>query len=90
MLLIGTVYNTGLAGFTMGSFLKPEEAWNIDTKIDDGKPATGNVLTYEYTGGAGATTCSDLAYSTTVSLSASVYRLDNTGLNCALIFKTGY
>ena len=25
--------------------LKPEEAWNIDTKLDDGKPATGSVYT---------------------------------------------
>lgn len=24
--------------------LKPEEAWNIDTKLDDGKPAQGNIL----------------------------------------------
>ncbi len=24
--------------------LKPEEAWNIDTKMDDGKPATGQVV----------------------------------------------
>lgn len=26
-----------------GGMLKPEEIWNIDTKIDDGKPASGKV-----------------------------------------------
>lgn len=26
------------------AILKPEEAWNIDTKIDDGKPARGSVI----------------------------------------------
>lgn len=27
-------------------FLKPEEAWNIDTKIDDGLPGRGNFLQF--------------------------------------------
>ena len=30
-------------GMPHNTFLKPEEAWNIDTKMDDGKPAQGNV-----------------------------------------------
>lgn len=27
--------------------IKPEEAWNIDTKVDDGKPATGKLMAGE-------------------------------------------
>ena len=29
---------------TWGSILTPEEAWNIDTKMDDGRPGRGSVL----------------------------------------------
>lgn len=43
----GTRLNVGTQtsdGFSNGPFLKPEEAWNIDTKIDDGRPGRGRVL----------------------------------------------
>ena len=30
--------------------LTPEEAWNIDTKLDDGKPGRGRILTYKGSG----------------------------------------
>lgn len=65
--------------------IKPEEAWNVDTKLDDGKPATGSILSLESQG----STCSDLATSSS-SLSASVYLLSGTSNTCALILKTGY
>ncbi len=71
--------------------LKPEEAWNIDTKMDDGRPATGTVASLERDAkaAAAATGCSyPVAAATT--LSASQYSLDVTGLNCALIINTGY
>jgi|OM-RGC.v1.022194235 hypothetical protein len=29
-----------------GSIISAEEMWNIDTKLDDGKPATGAVISY--------------------------------------------
>ena len=59
--------------------LKPEEAWNIDTKIDDGKPGTGKVIAIYWnnacgTGGSGP------------SDTASVYNLSNTSAQCALYF----
>lgn len=31
-------------GSYQGAVLRPEEAWNIDTKLDDGKPAQGRVV----------------------------------------------
>lgn len=36
--------------------LKPEKAWNIDTKIDDGKPGTGHLIGLGRTWGANACT----------------------------------
>lgn len=35
--------DSSVSTYTNGPALKPEEAWNIDTKMDDGKPATGSV-----------------------------------------------
>lgn len=40
MFIMGTETGTGNMS---GATLKPEEAWSIDTKIDDGKPAIGRV-----------------------------------------------
>ena len=38
-------FGTRVATFDNGgAALKPEEAWNIDTKLDDGKPGTGKVM----------------------------------------------
>ena len=39
-LQVGAQTATGATG---ASFFKPEEVWNIDTKMDDGKPAYGMV-----------------------------------------------
>ena len=75
---------------TTGVILKPEEAWNIDTKVDDGRPATGSVVSPENLGGTGTTNCSNTAGSITVSVAAAAYSLTNSGINCALAMKTGY
>jgi prepilin-type N-terminal cleavage/methylation domain-containing protein len=64
---------------------KPEEAWNIDTKLDDGKPALGLIRTLESQGGL----CSDLAASAVASLPASVYVLSTTSIVCSLMMRTG-
>ncbi|MFZ4124521.1 MAG: type II secretion system protein [Rickettsiales bacterium] len=71
--------------------LKPEEAWNIDTKADDGKPATGAIVTLERDAlaAASAAGCSSPVAATT-TLAASIYQLDQTGTNCSLVIKTGY
>jgi hypothetical protein len=31
-------------GGVLGAHLRPEELWNIDTKMDDGKPALGKLV----------------------------------------------
>lgn len=58
------------------NILKPEEAWNIDTKIDDGKPAYGKVRAAE-----------NCVNSTATAASAS-YDLTNSSLRCLLGFVT--
>jgi prepilin-type N-terminal cleavage/methylation domain-containing protein len=84
---------SGTSAILPGPILKPEEAWNLDTKIDDGRPDQGTVLTLESQGsttaGAGSPGCSDRASATT-ALAASNYRLDATGTNCSLVYKSGY
>lgn len=84
------LFGTGTS-LTQSAVLKPQEAWNIDTKLDDGKPATGAVMSDENEGAAASTTsCSDTAPSGAASLTASNYSLANTGQYCSLIFKSGY
>lgn len=78
------------SNLTQGTALKPEEAWNIDTKLDDGRPATGTVVSPEFAGGTGTVHCSNLAASAVASVAAAAYSLTNSGTNCALAFKTGY
>lgn len=61
--------------------LKPEEAWNIDTKLDDGRPAYGKVLAIRYT------TCT---FSTTGTDKNKEYRLDTNAAACALAFSQAF
>ncbi|MFZ4541880.1 MAG: hypothetical protein ACOYNL_08770 [Rickettsiales bacterium] len=64
--LFFTGINTGY--WISGNILKPEEAWNIDTKMDDGRPAfgkmranincaTGNTSTATYNIGVSTVSC---------------------------------
>lgn len=72
------------AGYAAGSWpsgaiLKPEEAWNIDTKMDDGRPGYGKVLGRS---GAGCTNAADnFAYN-------SDYLLSEGAKTCHLHFLT--
>lgn len=55
--------------------VRPEELWNIDSKLDDGKPHTGRVFSY---GEAGCATSDDPTV-----LDAS-YNLTNTAIACKI------
>ena len=65
---------------TEGYALKPEEAWNLDTKMDDGKPAIGAVRTFER----------DTNCHTSTTPTSSEYALSLSGINCAAIFLMKY
>ena len=63
------------------SNLKPEELWNIDTKLDDGMPATGKVIARPYTN------CTTATASTQ---SNATYALLNTGVVCRALFNNNF
>lgn len=64
---------------TSAGVLKPEEAWNIDTKTDDGLPRSGRVVPYK---NDAVPNCSDSSNDDT-----ALYALTYTGLSCNLFFK---
>lgn len=69
-------YGLPITNSTTGNpIFKPEEAWNIDTKLDDGRPGFGGITTYKH-----HTSCHD---------DTSNYNLDDTTLRCSFIIKTG-
>ena len=68
---------------TEASTFKPEEAWNIDTKMDDGKPGTGKVMIRDNVGFGVANGCTTSA--TNVDY-AGEYRLANPTPTCAMKF----
>lgn len=61
--------------------LSPEEAWNLDTKLDDGRPGYGVFYGPQntWTGSVGCTTTDDPA--------TSAYSLTNTGKICRFNFR---
>ena len=62
---------------THGPAFKPEEVWNIDTKLDDGKPASGNVTTSPY---------NDCTNGTSVTDFNSDYALTSPDTACTTLF----
>lgn len=60
-------------GYTLGEILKPEEAWNIDTKLDDGRPTHGKVTSPH---NVISPSC----------INGTAYRLDNSTKLCSLVF----
>lgn len=81
-------YETGLyfgtstaASFPYGPVFKPEEAWNIDTKLDDGKPAQGAVRMFETIVAANCVTSDNP--------STADYIFTQTARTCPMIFMSG-
>ncbi len=66
------------ANYTTGAVLTTAEAWNIDTKIDDGMAARGKVLSW---GPPITPNCVD------TGTSAATYVLANTGVACSFQMK---
>ncbi len=61
--------------------LKPEEAWNIDKKIDDGKPGRGKMIVFKHSLCAGTSGPTDYA---------ADYALSNTTIACSLLFPNAF
>lgn len=65
-------------------FLKPEELWNIDTKMDDGMPARGKVFGIgDFDVGNGISTCA--TPDNNADLNAT-YNLASSSQGCSVIF----
>lgn len=64
--------------WTTMPFLKPEELWNIDTKLDDGMPIRGNVRAVWYVQCTNATAANDFD---------AAYALTTGGMVCAMTFE---
>ncbi|MFZ4541988.1 MAG: type II secretion system protein, partial [Rickettsiales bacterium] len=71
---------------TQYAVIKPEEAWNLDTKMDDGKPARGKIIARPEGGGAWgtATNCTTSANQTDYT---GDYRLSNSTTSCSFMIK---
>lgn len=82
----GTYLNTLVFGattttdITYNMIIKPEEAWNIDTKMDDGKPASGKVMSLW-------NVCTDAASQATLTAN---YALTVTTQSCRLAFPQAF
>lgn len=73
----------GSACPTIGITLTPEEAWNIDTKLDDGKPGQGKIVP-RTKGAAGHVNCTD---GDNTQAATAQYRFDYTSPACGLYFR---
>lgn len=67
--------------YPSSAILKAEEAWNIDTKMDDGRPALGSVLAVR------RGTCTNAANATDT---AANYQLQDSAIACALSFSRAF
>lgn len=77
-------YNTNaliLLNGTNGNTLKPDEVWNLDIKLDDGKPGLGSVWVYK-----NSSTWSP-GCATTDSPSTAEYALTSTSIICTPNFS---
>lgn len=81
----GNAYFIGIAGptnhLTGGNAFTTEEAWNIDTKMDDGSPDSG--IVYSLLRGVYNTSCA-----TSGTPGSADYSLDVTGKQCGLVIKS--
>ncbi len=81
VLEVGTVASTG--GNPWTPLLKPEEMWNIDTKMDDGQPGNGKVVM----NGLFANCTTATATSPSTQAATAQYLLTSTSLGCAVVFR---
>lgn len=77
---IGGINYTNYIGLTPA--FTSVDAWNIDTKLDDGSPDSGTV--YAMREGVYHTNCS-----TSATPGSADYKLDSTGVRCSLVAKMG-
>lgn len=81
--------SAGFSNNTAGSGpLAPEDAWNIDTKLDDGAPGTGSVIGFK--GKTVTTPCSTTASGPVANDAGSGYNLVDSNKDCYLYFVRAF
>jgi prepilin-type N-terminal cleavage/methylation domain-containing protein len=73
-------------GLPWTGFASPEEAWNIDTKMDDGKPGQGKLFARD-PGGMTGTNCTT---ATGGAQTNADYYLVNMSKNCSFMFRQAF
>lgn len=81
-LMLGARVTTG-GNVPKNPAMKPEESWNIDTKLDDGLPASGRVIAY-WGWVNGCTT------SATNTDATGTYNLASSTISCSLFFLNAF
>ncbi len=76
-----SIGGAGTGNITNLAILSPEEAWNIDTKIDDGIPQQGKVWAIGW---------DDCTNAGTAAATDGEYALTTTTTECGLLFLTNY
>lgn len=79
--------NGTAAGLTNDPILTPGEALNIDTKLDDGRPATGNVIAYP---APVASNCTDAANVNDLDSDYAAGNIDDETATCSLVFREAF
>lgn len=64
------------------TLLVPEEAWNLDTKLDDGRPGLGKMQAWRFTN----CTTTNSALSPAADAAQAEYKLTDSSIGCALMF----
>ena len=64
--------------YCYGGFLRPEEMWNIDTKLDDGRPGQGSIVSWNQIRLPNCASTNDP--------NTAEYNLQETSAACAVIF----
>lgn len=70
----------GVEEMVYGAAMTPEEAWNIDAKLDDGLPGKGGVVAIRW---------NDCTNATARTMLDSVYELAEDSALCSLMFRNG-
>ena len=85
-ILYGNYFDFGAVSSVgpINKVLLPEEAWNIDSKMDDGKPAYGKVIARHWNNQCARP---DDGVTFTNTNFASSYNLLDKTLQCALMFR---
>lgn len=81
-----TFGNAHSSNIPLNAALTPEEAWNIDSKIDDGLPARGKIIG-RYWNNACAEAVDGTPSHTDLN---AVYRVSDTSIQCALFFREAF